>query len=258
MAAAAYSRNGRASPRRRAIALGLAIGLELLLILALIGINTGGKRLTEPRFKGRPELTFGLEPVDAPAPAAEQDRAETAERPAPTEAPPRPEPKVRLEPRPAPIQTSEVKLPILELTREELSASDIARLGRKPGEGRALAQGSGAGDSQPVGTAPDGSPLYNAEWVRKPTNQELAAYLPKMLPEGGGWGLVACRTAPRNRVEDCVELGNSPSGSRLAGAVRQAAWQFLVRPPIRGGEPLIGKWVRIRIDYRPGKEPASS
>ena len=52
----------------------------------------------------------------------------------------------------------------------------------------------------------------------------------------------------RQRVEDCIELGQS-RGSRLASAVRQAAWQFRVKPPIKNGQPMIGEWVRIRIDY---------
>jgi protein TonB len=141
---------------------------------------------------------------------------------------------------------------MIEITPEEYKAADIAKLGTAGGgarQGPGLAQGRSAGDSARVGTAPNGEPLYAAEWYREPTDTELGAYLPKRMPEGGGWGMVACKTAPRFRVEDCVELGQGPSGSHLAGAVRQAAWQFMVRPPRVGGKSLVGTWVRIRIDY---------
>lgn len=144
---------------------------------------------------------------------------------------------------------------MLEVTREVYRASDISRLGSNaPGYARSAdagsAGGGGAGDSARVGTGPNGQPLYAAEWYREPTDTELSGYLPKSMPENGGWGVIACRTAPRYRVTDCIELGQDPPGSHFAGAVRQAAWQFLVRPPRIGGKPLVGEWVRIRIVYK--------
>ena len=137
-----------------------------------------------------------------------------------------------------PPKTSEHKSPWIEMSSDQMAASDIRNLPRAlPGQG----------DSEVVGRGPHGELLYNAEWAREPTDAELAGYLPKNAPDG--WGLIACKTIPGNRVDDCVELGQSPPGSHLASAVRQAAWQFHVRPPRKGGKPLIGEWVRIRIDY---------
>lgn len=139
---------------------------------------------------------------------------------------------------PPPQPTTKPK-PWLEMSKDEMAASDISNL---------PAAGSGsAGDSEVVGRGPNGEALYAAEWAREPTDAELAGYMPRNAPEG--YGLIACKTAPQDRVEDCVELEQSPAGSHLASAVRQAAWQFRVRPPRKGGRPLVGSWVRIRIDY---------
>ena len=102
-------------------------------------------------------------------------------------------------------------------------------------------------DTERVGTAPNGEPLYAAEWYREPSDDMLRAYL--STAHGPGWGLIACRTAPDYRVEDCVPIDEYPEGSQINRSVLAAAWEFRVRPPRRGGQPLVGSWVRIRIDY---------
>ncbi|NCP18121.1 MAG: hypothetical protein GW855_03035 [Erythrobacter sp.] len=106
---------------------------------------------------------------------------------------------------------------------------------------------SGAKDSEVVGTAPNGQPLYAARWYREPADDELAGYL--STATGPGWGLIACKTAPQFRVVDCVPIQEYPQGSMINRAVLAAAWQFRVRPPMLGGKAQIGSWVRIRIDY---------
>jgi protein TonB len=150
------------------------------------------------------------------------------------------------------IAKAEPKTYIL-LTKEEYETFDLSKPGPSrlgPANATQLASASaGGGDSRAVGTAPDGQPLYDAQWYRHPTDAQMGMYLPKQMPSGGGWGLIACKTVARYHVDDCVELGSYPAGSHLASAVRQAAWQFLVRPPRRGGQELVGTWVRIRIDY---------
>lgn len=244
----------RTSPRRRAASFLLALAIEVLLLLAFFTLNFRGDR--KPFFEGGRLTTFDVSAeseADRSATPQEQDEPRVAQARPPRPAPPVPAPRIDLPERP---------LQMIEVTRETFIASDIARLGTAANgqqAGPQLAEGRGRspGDSQLVGNAPNGQPLYAAEWYREPTQTELAAYMPKSMVQGGGWGLIACRTAPRYRVTDCIELGSS-TGSRLAGAARQAAWQFLVRPPRIGGKAMIGEWVRIRIQVTDGSMESGS
>ncbi|MBK5265047.1 MAG: hypothetical protein JJE34_07430 [Alphaproteobacteria bacterium] len=138
-------------------------------------------------------------------------------------------------------------LPILVLSQQDFAASDISKLSSHRGEGSADASNAGSSAYGP-GEGPGGVRLYDAEWYRKPTDAELAYYMPADTPRTG-WGLIACQTVERFHVDNCRTLGESPPGSGLGRAVREAAWQFLVLPPRIGGRKVIGAWVRIRIDY---------
>lgn len=239
--------------RRRAVSLLLSLTMVGLIVLALMRLGV----LPTPEFEEEPN-SFTLSPdptTGAPAPepvapeaerrsgAAAQATPERAE-PAPVEPDPPVPPPV---PAPAPFPD------ILILDREQFAASDIGRR-RGTGQGRAD-DGGGAdtgADSAAVygpGEGPGGERLYNAEWHREPSRAELAGYLPPGGAPPGSWALIACRTVERYEVENCRTLGESPAGSGLARAMRQAAWQFRVRPPRIGGRPQVGAWVRIRISF---------
>lgn len=226
-------------PQQRAsgLALALAINAGLLAVLMTLGIippPSGQKTL-----RGVVVDLIPRQRSEAQTPSRQmqiEQRRVATNRPVPKQPPIILPVKPSIAPPPAP---SPKTTPWIEMSKEEMAAADLASL-PKAGSG-------GAGDSQVVGIGPNGESLYAAEWAREPTDAELGGYLPRNAPEG--YGLIACKTAPGNRVEDCIELEQSPPGSHLASAVRQAAWQFRVRPPRKGGRALVGSWVRIRIDY---------
>ncbi|WP_085810207.1 hypothetical protein [Sphingomonas sp. TZW2008] len=236
-----------ARPTWRSRAASLSIALALVALLVLVLVRMGGLRLPPPGG-GRLLSTFDVAPPGrkaAPAQRTTQRQEKRAER---RVTPP------RAAPPPPTLPPPPIVLPgVINLSRADFAASNIGRIPRAAddaGGATALADsGGGAPDGGGGGAGPNGERLYNAEWVREPTRAELVTYLPPRRESG--WGMVMCRTIERNRVEDCREMGETP-GSGIARGLRQAAWQFLVRPPRVNGRPLVGAWVRIRFDLQVG------
>lgn len=139
------------------------------------------------------------------------------------------------------------------MSRKDYASADIGRMARATGGGAGQSgEDRGGGAAAGVGEGPGGATLYAAQWYREPRDAELAPYLPAQRAPGS-WAIIACRTIPAWHVEDCREMDESPRGSGLARALRQAAWQFLVRPPRVDGKPQMGVWVRIRFDFTRAK-----
>jgi protein TonB len=234
----------RTAAGRRALAIGCALLIEGLLLLLLLSLGTGGRSGDKaPRFT---VVSLSADDVAEEGPATPEPE-QTKERPAPQRpAPERPQPLQPAEPQPAPA-------PIMPSTQQQLPAAAPPASPARPAPSGKLygppdtRRSSASRDTERVGTAPNGEPLYAAAWYREPGEQMLRGYL--STARGPGWGLIACRTAPDYRVEDCVGLGEYPEGSQITRAVLAAAWEFKVRPPQLGGRPLVGSWVRIRIDY---------
>lgn len=245
----------RDSLRRQGAAIILALLIEIGIGLLMLYISAN---ITPPEKKP-PPLVFGIQSESSdssqatktaeakPKKASRQSRSDTRDAPRQPQPVPTPPPEIP----PPPVK----RLDFMRLTPIDYAASDIGRGKRSPSdqpteEASAGASGT-ASDDTPLagGKGPHGEPLYAAEWYREPSDAQLNGYLPPLPPERG-WGEVACRTIAGWHVEDCIELGEAPRASGYARAVRQAAWQFLVRPPRKGGQSLVGSWVRIHIDYR--------
>jgi len=244
---------------RRAVGIAAALLIEALILLILLGLGistgpppAGTANITT--FNAREESQPAAEEEAEAAPAAEAEAApveqtQTAPAAIPPTALPRastlPPPPIAApapqpEPQPSPTPNATPRARAVIRPGANMGPPDTGRRG-------------GGEDSQIVGTAPDGSPLYAARWYTEPTAQQLRGFMSGA--RGPGWGLIACKTAPNWRVEDCVVLGESPVGSNIANSFNAASWQFLVRPARVDGEYLVGSWVRIRLDYGSGIGP---
>ena len=156
-------------------------------------------------------------------------------------------------PPPSPA-TSWANLGIIEMSHDELAQVDNSM--KAPPVPRPVRDSTPtvrtANSDTPVapGKGPHGETLYAGVWVRMPTYAETDPYTPPSA-RVGDFAIIACRTAPRNHLEDCVEIMESPTGSGIARGMINAAWQFQMRPPRLGGQYIIGAWVRLRVTVVP-------
>jgi len=257
--AALWGRLWSSAKRRKAASLAIALGLEALILLMLltlgaqiVGEEDGAETVT--KFEA---VEFAAPPAPEPEPATdappETNVTTPQDQPLPQPDPPRPSPlTLNLQPEPAPPP------PPPAPSQPEPKPSASPKIGAKINPGRTFGPADTgnprtAGDSERVGIAPNGEPLFAARWYREPTDSELAGYL--STANNPGSALIACKTVPDYYVEDCVLLGETPQGSQIGRAVMAAAWQFRVRPARIGGREQVGSWVRIRIDYTVRRAP---
>ena len=237
----------RSGAGRRAVGLGMTLAIEallLFLLLRLVGEKRPGAEDQRLTVVSLPAEALTQDAPEAPRPEPEQRAQRQAERPEPEQ--PRP-------PQPAAPAAAPPVPPLMPMRFELPPPAPNPRVAERPAPPARPVYGppdnrpAAMRDTERVGTAPNGEPLYAAEWYREPDDVAMRAYL--STSHGPGWGLIACRTAPDYRVEDCVPLSEYPEGSQINRSVLAAAWEFRVRPPRRGGRLLVGSWVRIRISY---------
>ena len=235
----------RQSKRRRAVSFALAIAAHVLIIFLLLRlapyIEPKKPEVRNPvSFQMIPDADNREKPATK-AKAVTKVKQATSGRVAhattPTPPPPAKNP-------PPPVDMS------LFGDRSLFAASDVGKIHNAPSESEGAGEGSGKDSAAAYGpgSGPGGQRYYNVEWYREPSHGELAHYLPPNAPPTG-WGEIACKTIENYHVDNCRTVGESPLGSGFARSLREAAWQFLVRPPRVGGKRLVGSWVNIRITW---------
>lgn len=244
--------------RRKLTGFAIALLVEALLLLLLLslGVQIAGEEdgkddaatITAIEFAAPPEP----EPESAAAPQEPQEPQTEPVPEQPTPEPLRPSPlALNQVPAPTPPPTPQQAKPETEPEtppKPQASSTIAARI--NPGRSYGPANTGNprtAGDSERVGTAPNGEPLYAARWYKEPTDQELQGYL--STATAPSYALIACKVVTGYYVEDCQLLSEGPAGSQIGRAVMAASWQFRVRPARIGGREQFGTWVRIRIDY---------
>ena len=242
----------RSERGRRLVGLVAALLIEAILLIVLLTLNMQNEPAAAPGSLTVVDLKAQNEPTEEPekpeqqpsdTPQPSEQPAETEDRPVEHPEPVQPDAVAPAPAIPQPVISTPFKLPAPK-EPERTAKADAPKQVYGPVD---TGSQSGIPDSKVVGHAPNGEPLYAARWYREPYYGELSGYL--STANGPGWGLIACKTAPKFRVVDCVPIEESPRGSMINRAILAAAWQFRVRPPMLGGKPQIGSWVRIRIDY---------
>ena len=247
----AWLRRDRA---RKIWGIALALLLEGVLLLALLSMGWLSPSPEKPRV-AMTTITVSSDQQDsASEPARERERPrETRPSPQPQNTPTPPQRPVNTPTPPVTPAVIPPATPLIPLTREQMAAADISRQPAKPGpqvSGPMIGPANtGRGPDTPLmGTrGPGGEKLYAASWYNEPTDGEMRGYL--STADGPGWGLIACKTVPDFRVENCAIIDEYPRGSNIARAAVAASWQFRVRPPRLGGRVMVGEWVGIRIEY---------
>jgi len=245
MQAAQSQRYSLSRGRERAGALGLTLALYVLMLatLAIFGSGPPDRKKAEQALN-----TVLIAPPKPPSP------------PPPRRPPSRRDggsPKLRkLLPEPALVPDGvapAVIAPIVDLPKMDLALNGPASTALGPS---ATAEGVGSGTGGTGNERGSGSVvLYQAQWQRLNTAEELHRKIPRNAPSSGGWGEIACRSAANFRVTDCRLWGESPKGSGYGQAVLGIADVFRVKPPMVDGKPLIGAWVLIHIGYTNSKPP---
>jgi hypothetical protein len=100
--------------------------------------------------------------------------------------------------------------------------------------------GASLAEEQPVDTP--------ADWLKKPSADDNMSVWPIKSVYRNGKAIVACKVNTRGVLFGCETVMEKPEGSGFGLAALSLTPQFLMKPAMRGGVPIVSE-VRIPIDF---------
>jgi protein TonB len=239
----AYAPGGRYDAPRRsryvaAVLAGLVTG-GLLLVLIAMAVER------EPGTTARAILTaMNLSPPPGekqPNPTRQQAAKAQVTHPVESQVAPKLPPHIDVN------NPNKVEWPegFIHTSHAEMAAADISNIHSSAASGAGNAS-AGGGGGHGGGAGEGGNSFYNVDWYRKPPHSVFDNYM-RPGQSTGKLAEIDCRMIENYHVEDCHEVREIPRGTGMARVMREASWQFLVRPPRLNGKPLLG--TRVRITY---------
>lgn len=106
------------------------------------------------------------------------------------------------------------------------------------------------GGAEPAPPA-DGGVFVDPDWVRKPTDMEIADVYPlrsSLIGEEGNV-VITCSVALSGLAENCRVLSEAPVGRGFGEAALKASKVMRFRPAMRDGRPVADAWVSIPLAF---------
>ncbi|WP_370867953.1 energy transducer TonB [Phenylobacterium sp.] len=102
-------------------------------------------------------------------------------------------------------------------------------------------------------------PDVEADWLRLPTRSQLMAVFPTKAVDRGldGKATIGCKVSLQGALFECVVLSEQPEDMGFGQAAIALTPQFLMKPAIKDGQPVVGD-VRIPIDFKGLGTPTGS